>query len=58
MNAKANGNGSHKNGAKKHVKHKGSGPSRPDASAAAKAAAKNQSIGKKVGGFFKKLFGG
>ncbi len=58
MNAKANGNGSHKNGAKKHVKHKGSGPSRPDASAAAKAARKNQSIGTKVGGFFKKLFGG
>ena len=59
----AGANGKHTSNGKnaKPVK-KGSGPSRPDASAAAKAAAahaaKNQSLGKKVGGFFKKLFGG
>jgi ATP-dependent RNA helicase RhlE len=56
-------NGKHANG-KSNGKQapKGKGPSRPDASAAAKAAAaaaaKNQGLGKKVGGFFKKLFGG
>jgi superfamily II DNA/RNA helicase len=59
--AKSGTSGKHAaNGKHAHAK-KGAGPSRPDASAAGKAAAayaaKNQSISKKVGGFFKKLFG-
>jgi superfamily II DNA/RNA helicase len=49
-----------KNGNGKHQPKKGSGPSRPDASAAAKAAAaaKNKTVGAKVSGFFKRLLGG